>query len=153
MTDKKTNKEIKQTIEEFFAKIDPEEEVRNIEIKENVVAFEVRSKTPEIFIGKQGRLLLTIQHLLGKILRKKFGKNIFVDLDINQYKKKKIDYLKELAQTTADEVVLSKKEKTLPPMLPYERRIIHLTLSERKDVTTESVGEEPERRVIVKPVL
>ncbi|RLC39293.1 MAG: hypothetical protein DRH33_03225, partial [Candidatus Nealsonbacteria bacterium] len=72
-------------------------------------------------------------------------------LDINQYKKNKIEYLNDLAKSTADEVALSKKEKILPPMPSYERRIIHLTLAEREDVQTESQGEEPERRVVIKP--
>ncbi|PIR71473.1 MAG: hypothetical protein COU43_02475 [Candidatus Nealsonbacteria bacterium CG10_big_fil_rev_8_21_14_0_10_37_25] len=75
----------------------------------------------------------------------------FIDLDINGYKKKKLDYLKELARSLADEVALTKKEKNLPPMAAYERRIIHLELAGRSDVTTESIGEEPERRVVVRP--
>ncbi|PJA84129.1 MAG: hypothetical protein CO145_02195, partial [Candidatus Nealsonbacteria bacterium CG_4_9_14_3_um_filter_37_13] len=69
----------------------------------------------------------------------------------NGYKKKKLDYLKELARSLADEVALTKKEKNLPPMAAYERRIIHLELAGRSDVTTESIGEEPERRVVVRP--
>ncbi|MGB9637586.1 MAG: R3H domain-containing nucleic acid-binding protein [Microgenomates group bacterium] len=52
----------------------------------------------------------------------------------------------------ADEVILTKREKILPPMSAKERRIIHLILSERKDVKTESFGKEPERRVIIKPL-
>ncbi len=56
-----------------------------------------------------------------------------------------------MANSAADEVALIKKEKWLPIMPAYERRIIHLELSLREDVVTESIGEEPERRVVVKP--
>ncbi len=74
-------------------------------------------------------------------------------MDINDYKKKKIQYLKELAKSIAEEVVLTQKEKILSPMPAYERRVIHLELSERKDIATESIGKEPERRVIIRPSL
>jgi spoIIIJ-associated protein len=76
----------------------------------------------------------------------------FIDLDISDYKKKKNEYLKELARNTADEVSLSKKEKILPSMSAYERRIIHLELAGRSDVKTESLGQEPDRRIVVRPV-
>jgi len=56
-----------------------------------------------------------------------------------------------LAKEIADEVALTKKEKILPPMPAYERRIIHLELAQRPDVTTQSIGQEPERRVVIKP--
>ncbi|MCD6402414.1 hypothetical protein J7L36_00985, partial [bacterium] len=75
----------------------------------------------------------------------------YINLDINKYKKKKTEYLKELANSVADQVALTKKEKVLPPMQAFERRIIHLELADRSDVTTESIGKEPERRVVVKP--
>ena len=57
-----------------------------------------------------------------------------------------------MAISAADDVALTKKEKQLPPMTAYERRIIHLELaSARPDVVTESIGQEPERRVAIKP--
>jgi len=59
--------------------------------------------------------------------------------------------LKELAKSVADEVALTKKERILEPMSAYERRIIHLELASRPDVTTESIGKEPKRRVVIKP--
>ena len=51
----------------------------------------------------------------------------------------------------ADEVVLTKKEKILSPMPAYERRIIHLELAERKDVSTESIDQGLERKVVIRP--
>jgi len=77
--------------------------------------------------------------------------NFYIDLDVNDYKKKKSEYLRELARDTANDVVLTKKEKMLEPMPAYERRVIHLELAGRTDVASESVGQEPERRVVIKP--
>ncbi|HEA84631.1 MAG TPA: hypothetical protein ENI04_01455 [Candidatus Wildermuthbacteria bacterium] len=72
-----------------------------------------------------------------------------MSLDINDYKKRKEEYLRDLAKTTADEVVLLKQAKELPPMPPAERRIIHLSLQDRDDVASDSIGEGSERRVVV----
>ena len=125
-------------------KLSPQENI-------DTVIINIKIDTPEILIGEKGRTLAEIQRLLRIILSKKIGKSFYVDLDINDYKKKKIEYLRNLAKDLADEVVLTKEEKELFPMPAYERRIIHLELAERADVTTESQGEEAERRVIIKP--
>ena len=85
------------------------------------------------------------------ILKKKITDPFYINLDINDYKKKKEEYLKELARSAAEEVALTKREKILGSMLAYERRIIHMELSNRENIETESIGEEPERRVIIKP--
>ena len=66
---------------------------------------------------------------------------------------KKAEYLKSSAQEFADEVALSGKEKALSPMSAYERRIVHMQLAGRKDVITESIGKEPERKIIIKPYI
>ncbi len=142
---------IKKIVEEFFGKMTFEAEIEVGEIKENTLPLDLKTEEPQILIGEQGRTLNEIQKILGKILRKKLGEQIFLDLDINQYKKNKMVYLKETAQSAANEVALSKEEKTLPPMSSYERRIVHLELSQREDIATESIGEEPERRVVIKP--
>ena len=128
-----------------------EAELEMGQMKEDSLPVDLKTEDPQILIGEQGRTLVELQKILGKIIRKKLGEQIFLDLDINQYKKKKIEYLKEVAQSMADQVALQKEEKTLFPMSSFERRIIHMTLSEREDVKTESTGEEPERRVVIKP--
>ena len=107
--------------------------------------------TRKILIGENGQTLVEIQRLLKTILRREIGQAFYVDLDINSYKKKKVEYLKQLARSAADEVALNKKEKILVSMPAYERRIIHLELADRSNITTESTGEEPERKVAIRP--
>ena len=143
---------IERESEEFFKRISPEAEVHLEQKEENMVSIMVKTNEPQALIGQNGRTLISCQHLLIKILRRKLKEEFYIDLDINSYKKKKIDYLREMARLVADEVTLSKKEKELEPMPAYERRIIHLELKDRKDVTTESIGQEPQRRVVIKPI-
>lgn len=154
---------IKETVEEFFKKMTFEVEIEfspqedhnfpTAPKEEKIYTLPINLKTsePQILIGERGQTLAEIQHLLKAILKRKIKEPFFIDLDISDYKKKKIEYLKEMAKSAADEVSLSKKEKWLPPMPAYERRIIHLELTSRSDVTTESIGQEPERKVIVRP--
>lgn len=155
---------IKKETQKFFEKMNLDRGIK-IEMKqtkENAVSLNLTTEEPQILIGKDGQTLMDIQHLLKRILGKVLYKeneedneteeHIFIDFDINNYKERKIEYLKELANGLANEVVLTKKEKILNPMSSYERRIIHLELSERKDVETKSIGEEPMRKVAITPL-
>lgn len=116
-----------------------------------VVDLNIEISDPQILIGEKGQTLFEIQKLLRVILNKKIKKIFYLNLDINSYKKKKEDYLKDFAKSAADEASVSKKEKTLPPMSSYERKIIHTEVSKRNDVIAESFGDGLERRIIIKP--
>lgn len=73
-------------------------------------------------------------------------------VDINNYRKEREQLLIELAKAAAQKAVATKQEVRLPAMNAYERRLIHVELSIRPDVKTESVGEGKERGVIIKPI-
>ena len=158
-------KKIKEITEGFFKKMTFEMEIifppqkdynPSATPKEKriyTLPIELETEEPQILIGEKGETLLEIQHLLKAILKRKAGieENFYIDLDINDYKKKKIAYLKEMARSAAEEVVLTKKEKILPPMPAYERRIIHMELADNPNIVTESVDQEPERKVAIRP--
>lgn len=144
-------REIKKITKEFFEKTAFEVEIEFLPQKDLTLPINLKAEEPQILIGEGGQTLAEIQHLLKAILKRKIEENFYIDLDINNYKEKKIEYLKESARSLADEVALTKKEKQLSPMPAYERRIIHLELAGRSDVTTESIGQEPERRVVIRP--
>ena len=151
--EEKDIKKAEKIIKEFFKKIGIEEEILITPPQKGGKTFFVKIEIsePKVLIGEQGKTLSSLQHLLKVILRRQIPEEFYIDIDINRYKEKKIRYLKELARSVANEVSLSKKEKILDPMPAYERRIIHLELAERSDVTTESIGKEPYRRVVIKP--
>jgi len=144
---------IKKEIEEFFKKMTFEAEIQSLSKEGPTLTLSLKVEEPQILIGEKGETLFEIQHLLKLILRRKINieEAFYVDLDISDYKKKKIAYLKEMARALAEEVVLIKKEKILPPMSSYERRIIHLELANMPNITTESIGQEPERKVVISP--
>ncbi|MFA5169435.1 MAG: R3H domain-containing nucleic acid-binding protein [Candidatus Paceibacterota bacterium] len=118
---------------------------------EDVLEINIKTSDAQTLIGKQGLVLADIQLLLRKVIKKKTDKDFYLSLDVDNYKKNKEDYLRDVAQSVADEVSRTKKEKELPFTSSFDRRIVHMALADRKDVMTESVGEGEERKVIVKP--
>ena len=138
------------------------------------VDISITVEEPQILIGQSGKTLFELQRLLRIILNKKLSRSkspdkvedsrqsrndqgsiiesgFYITLDINDYKKKKIEYVKKIATDSADSVVLTKEKKVLMPMSAYERRIIHTQLAQRQDVITESQGEGVDRCVVISP--
>lgn len=124
--------------------------VSDTEEDKEVVNLDIKLDEPQILIGQGGQTLFEIQRLLRMVLNKKIQNIFYLNLDINDYKKKKLEYLKVLAKELADQVSLTKETKALMPMSAYERRIIHAELSGRTDVATESRGEGLDRHVVIK---
>jgi spoIIIJ-associated protein len=149
---------IKEIIEEFFQKmtitaqgVDVNFLVANDKDLFNVINVGITLEEPQILIGEKGQTLFEIQRLLKTILNKRLQALIYLNLDINDYKKKRIEYLKDLVKGLADEVAITKEEKALFPMSSYERRIVHTELSQRTDVITDSQGDGRDRHIVIKP--
>lgn len=143
--------EIKKIILDFFEKMGFDIEISSFEKQNSLISAKIKMEDPKVLIGKNGQILNDIQHILKLLLKRKIQEIFYLDIDINDYKRKKAEYLRELARETADEVSFTKKEKQLWPMPAFERRIIHLELVDRKDVLAKSVGEEPNRKIVIRP--
>jgi len=149
-----TNQEITQIrdiVREFFEKMTIPVEIKVGPLRDQTLPVDLETEDPKILIGEGGQTLIDVQKIIKVLLRRKTEKSFYVDLDVNSYKKKKIVYLKETARSTADEVALNKKEIILASMPAYERRIVHLELADRENIATESIGEEPERKIAIRP--
>ncbi len=95
-------------------------------------------------------LVRDFKHLISVMARKEGGEHYFVD--INNYRKERERLIGDLAKAAAQKAVTTKTAVRLPSMNAYERRIVHMELSMRPDIKTESEGEGPERGVIIKPL-
>ena len=78
---------IKKTIEEFFKKMGGKDTIQNLKIEGDLISFQINSVTPEILIGKNGQILSDIQYVLARIINKQLEERVFIDLDVNEYKK------------------------------------------------------------------
>ncbi|MEN3188695.1 MAG: RNA-binding cell elongation regulator Jag/EloR, partial [Atribacterota bacterium] len=109
----------------------------------------VDGKDSGILIGRKGETLEAMEVLLRTFLSKRGFEGGFVELDIANYKKRREETLRKLAEKVAQKVIRERKKIKLEPMNARERRIIHTTLKEYPQVVTYSVGFEPARRVVV----
>ena len=124
----------------------------NLEVRrrENNIEIKIFSEHNPILIGREGRTLDSLQNIIRQIVSQEIGDKYKIILDIENYRDKKVSNLERTAKRIAREVKLTKVETKLEPMNSYERRIIHNALSKNKFVYTESVGEEPNRCVVIK---
>ena len=141
---------VEATAKELLGKIGLEGDIQVSQKEEGVFTVDVTYQDPQLYIGEKGQTMAEILYILKSLLRRKLGEPVYVVLDINDYRKNKEHYVRELARDTADEVSLLKTPKELPAMNAAERRIVHMELQERSDIETESVGEGETRRVVVK---
>ncbi len=126
-----------------------------IEVVESQVRINIDSDNNSKLIGKSGSTLNAINLLVKQVAHGIYGKSekrIDYIVDAGNYKQERIEKLKSLATNMADKVNRYGKSVKLKPMNAYERRIIHATICEIGGLETVSVGQEPARYIIIKPV-
>ena len=114
------------------------------------ITFKVNSDNNGLIIGREGKTLQSIQVLTSQVVNQYTNKHLKVLVDIGSYKENQIKKLEALAKKTAKEVLHSKIDAKLDPMNAYDRRIIHNTLSDWKNIQTVSNGVEPNRYLTIK---
>jgi spoIIIJ-associated protein len=102
-------------------------------------------------IGRKGERLSALQHLVNLLLSKKVGEWTRILVDVEDYRGRRERQLRDLANRAAERVMQTGKMLQLEPMPALERRWIHLALRDHERVATQSIGEEPNRRVVVLP--
>lgn len=153
----KIMEKVKKIIKEFFQKIgfdDIKVDIKkdsSLKDKELLRAnIKIHPEQAKDFIKENALGLNATQHLLRVLISKEIPNQAFFILDINDYRKERESFLTELALKTTQKVRRTKKPVILEPMSAYERRFIHLRLAEEPDIVTESTGQEPERKVVVR---
>lgn len=116
---------------------------------DDMVYLEMDGKDSGTVIGKRGQTLDSIQYLTSLVVNKNSEKYIKVVVDAENYRAKRQKTLEQLANRLAAKVIKTKKYVRLEPMNPYERKVIHATLQQNRNITTRSEGEEPYRRVVI----
>ena len=150
--------QIKKIIEQIFQAMNFEDV--GIEIKKDSslkgrgelvkIDVKINPEQAKYFLEENAIALNAFQHLLRILISKENPEQTFFILDINDYRKEREKFLIELAIETAQKVRKTKKPIALESMLAYERRLIHLKLAEQPDIVTESIGQEPERKIVVR---
>jgi len=135
-------------LRDVFDKMDIEVDIEREEDDESIF-LKVTGKDSGIIIGRRGETLDALQYLTSLVVNKHSDKYKRVTIDIENYRQKREDTLVRLADRLADRVIRYRRNVTLEPMNPYERRIIHSTLQNNDYVETYSIGEDPNRKVVI----
>jgi len=143
---------IKKTITELLEKMNFKGEVSIDSSDKDNILVNISTDEAGFLIGQAGVNLDVLQYLSRVLISKKSDKSVQFLLDINDYRKNRINFLKELAGNISKQALLERAAITLQPMPAHERRIIHLALVDHPEINTESIGDESERRIVIKPI-
>lgn len=140
--------------------------LKNMGIKANVVITRAAASQPEenppwllnvegrdinSLIGRRGETLSSLQYITRLIASRLLGRRANIVVDVGEYKLRRSQKLRELAVRMADQAVREARTVVLEPMPPHERRMIHMALRQRTDVSTKSTGEGEARKVTIIP--
>lgn len=103
-------------------------------------------------IGKDGQNLKALEHVVRTIWKRRDPAGRQITIDINDYRKTRATEIVSLVHETAQRIRDTRRPEALDPMTAYERRIVHTELAAYTDLATESIGQEPHRRVVIKPL-
>jgi len=141
-----------QRVEDFltglFERMDVE---AGVEVTEGSDSINVNltGKDPGALIGRRGETLDAIQHLTNYVVNRGVSGRVRINLDAENYRQRRNETLESLAVRTAGKVIKYRRNMTLDPMNAYERHVIHSALQEYEQISTYSVGTEPNRRIVV----
>ena len=151
--DNKTAEICKEKIEKFLSDFFKSQNYGKIEYKVYYDKFyiyvDIEGNNTNYLIGYRGEVLNSLQTILNCIIRSENIDKIKVILNVSGYKEKRKKSLEELAEKISKTVIRTQKRVILEPMPAYERKIIHSKLQDNPKVATESIGEEPNRKVVI----
>lgn len=136
--------QVEATVTASYGETDPD---RN----RTPVLIDIHGDDLSILIGKRAETLNALQYIAGLIISKQVGDFVPLMVDVEGYRNRRSSQLRQLARRMADQVAKTGRRLALEPMPASERRIIHIELRDHPFVTTESVGEEPYRKLTIVP--
>ncbi len=137
---------IKNTLKDMGFEVEIEITVNN-----DIPTYRLYSNNDALLIGKDGKNLKALNLVINQMLLKELNTNYRFFIDVNNYKEKNDKHIISLAKKLAKEVKETKIEVKMDKMNSYQRRLVHNALTNSRYVYTESVGEEPNRYVVIKP--
>jgi spoIIIJ-associated protein len=115
------------------------------------IGLNIEGEDLGILIGRRGLTMVSLQHIIRLIMSHRMDVKIPIVLDVEGYKQRRCEGLRALASKLADQVSTRGTPFSMEPMTAFERRVIHIALADRQDVSTESTGEGESRKVVIIP--
>ncbi|HWP95598.1 MAG TPA: RNA-binding cell elongation regulator Jag/EloR [Syntrophomonadaceae bacterium] len=140
---------VRNVVEDILSRMKIDFQINGVEFEEGRVRINVIGKDMGLLIGRKGETLNAVQFIVGLIVNRNREEKIRVMLDVEDYRKKREDSLEALALRLSDKVKKTRKNVVMRPMTSQERRIVHTTLQSDPQITTYSMGDEPNRKVVI----
>lgn len=121
------------------------------EVDSRVIMIDILGDDLSFLIGRHSEVLHSLQYITSLIVGREVGHWVPLILDVQGYRERRERQLRQMAARMADQVAKTGRRISLEPMTATERRIIHLALRDNSEITTESIGEEPNRKVVIYP--
>ena len=137
-----------------FMNLECQVELREELSSDSRVSLVIAIHTPDnarFLIGKNGQNLKAFEHLIRSMFMKDNKDVSGIAIDVNDYKRSRTSYIVGMAKQAVTRVRNTQKAEVLLPMSAYERRVVHMELAACPDIATESTGEEPNRKIVIKP--
>lgn len=141
---------IEGTVEKFLAELELEATF-SLNQNEDVVEVAMETQDSGIIIGYHGEMLESLQLVLSLVVAKKLGHFVRISIEVDGYKKNRIEYLHNLALQVKERALAEHKEQALMSLKSWERRAVHLFLQNDEEVTSESSGEGRDRVLLIRP--
>jgi spoIIIJ-associated protein len=146
---------IKEIVQDLLLKLEVNASIdvtqETDENKEENFKVNINTEETGLLIGRHGEIINSLQLLVGVILYKKLNSWYRIILNVGDYREAREESIKQMAERIVAEVETTGAPVVLPYLTPYERRIIHMLLSDRKTVVSESTGEGKDRRLTIRP--
>ena len=121
------------------------------EVDSRVIMIDILGDDLSFLIGRHSEVLHSLQYITSLIVGREVGHWVPLIIDVQGYRERRERQLRQMASRMADQVAKTGRRISLEPMTATERRIIHLALRDNSEITTESIGEEPNRKVVIYP--
>ena len=121
------------------------------EVDSRVIMIDILGDDLSFLIGRHSEVLHSLQYITSLIVGREVGHWVPLIIDVQGYRERRERQLRQMAARMADQVVKTGRRISLEPMSATERRIIHLALRDNNQIMTESIGEEPNRKVVIYP--
>ena len=114
------------------------------------ILLDIELPDPGILIGRAGQTLSDFQYLLRIMVNRKLGDFTYLTVDVNNYRQRQKDQIEQEVVQAIRLVKTTQRSQILSPMPPANRRVVHILVKEEDELETESVGQDPNRRVLIK---
>jgi len=138
-----------EVVEGLLKKMKLNYEIDKVEWEQGTVRINIVGQDMGLLIGRKGETLNALQFIAGLMINRKREEKIRLVLDVEDYRKKREQSLESLALRLSDKVKETRKNVVMRPMSSQERRIVHTVLQEDPQVVTYSMGDEPNRKVVI----